>query len=347
MSSTVYAGHALLGEDLEERSVRIHVESGRIACIEEARSVPEVWICPAFFNAHTHVGDTVAMDIPLQGSLDALVAPPHGLKHRILAATDRSRLIAGMRSSLQEMLASGTHGFADFREGGAEGVLALRSALAALDIAPVILGREGGERESDGIGIAGIRDVASAEALAEEARRSGKLVAIHAGERDASDVDRALALEPDLLVHCTHATDAQLAECADRDIPIAVCPRSNWILGVAGDAAHPPLRRMQEIGCTLLLGTDNVMFVQPDMFAEMSFAHYVYRLDPRDLIRAAVLGSRLLSRSFFIEEDALANFLLIDPARSSLIFSADRCSTIVKRVTRCNIEKNVICTSCK
>lgn len=347
MSSTVYAGHALVGEDLEERSVRIHVESGRIACIEEARSVPELWICPAFFNAHTHVGDTVGMDIPLQGSLEALVAPPDGLKHRILAATDRPRLVAAMRASLQGMLASGTHGFADFREGGVEGVLALRSALASLDIAPVIFGREGGEREGDGIGISSIRDVVSAETLAEEARRSGKLVAIHAGERDASDVERALALEPDLLVHCTHATDAQLAECADRGIPIAVCPRSNWILGVAGDAQHPPLRRMRELGCTVLLGTDNVMFIQPDMFAEMSFAYHVYRLDPRDLIRAAVLGSRLLFRSFFIEEGAPADFLLIRPARSSLVFSADRCSTIVKRVTRCDIEKNVISTSCK
>ncbi len=35
---------------------------------------------PAFFNAHTHVGDTVAMDLPVTGALEELVTPPNGLK---------------------------------------------------------------------------------------------------------------------------------------------------------------------------------------------------------------------------------------------------------------------------
>ena len=81
---------------------------------------------PAFFNAHTHLADTVAMDLPAHGSLAELVKPPDGLKHRILAATPRADLVRSMRSSIRTMIATGTAGFADFREGGADGVAALR-----------------------------------------------------------------------------------------------------------------------------------------------------------------------------------------------------------------------------
>ena len=74
------------------------------------------------------------------------------------------------------------------------------------------------------------------------ARKAGKKIAFHAGERDAGDVDAALSFDPDLLIHATHATKKQLRECAEREIPIAVCPRSNWMLGVTSSARHPPLQ---------------------------------------------------------------------------------------------------------
>ena len=48
-----------------------------------------VWICPALFNAHTHLGDTIAMDCGATGDLTALVTPPDGLKHRLLAQASR------------------------------------------------------------------------------------------------------------------------------------------------------------------------------------------------------------------------------------------------------------------
>ncbi|HZD44109.1 MAG TPA: amidohydrolase family protein [Methanomicrobiales archaeon] len=338
----VYTGHALVGEDLEERDVQIHVEEGRIVCIEEIHRVPDTWICPAFFNAHTHIGDTVAMDTSAQGSLADLVTPPHGLKHRILSATPRTDLISAMRASMRVMVDSGTHAFADFREGGEEGANALREALENAPIESLIFGRDGGERVSDGIGIPGTRDISGVETIVSSARREGKLVAIHAGERDPGDMEAALALDPDLLIHCTHATEGDLRECADRGIPIALCPRSNWILGVSGSARHPPIRRMQEIGCTLLLGTDNAMFVQPDMLSEMAFTATVYKVSPREVIQTAVLGSKLFLKPFFIQENAPANFFSINPSRSNLTWSANRYSTIVKRVNRCDITKNVI-----
>uniref|UniRef100_UPI000A6CB98F amidohydrolase family protein n=1 Tax=Methanoculleus chikugoensis TaxID=118126 RepID=UPI000A6CB98F len=127
VSPYVVTGRALLGEDLREEDVTITVSGGVVTSIEPASRTPDRWIVPAFFNAHTHLGDTVAMDLPpARGSLADLVKPPNGLKHRILAATPpQAELVRGMRSSISAMLATGTTGFADFREGGIAGVAAL------------------------------------------------------------------------------------------------------------------------------------------------------------------------------------------------------------------------------
>ncbi len=339
----VITGRALLGEELAEEDVCITIAAdGIIRSVEPCSRIPDRWIIPAFFNAHTHLGDTVAMDLPARGSLAELVKPPDGLKHRILAATPRTELIRGMRSSIMTMIATGTAGFADFREGGAAGVAALREAAAGLSCLPVILGREGGERVSDGAGISSIHDVADAESTVREARAAGRLVAFHAGEKNPDDIDGALAFEPDLLVHCTHATDAHLRQIVDMDIPIAVCPRSNWMLGVAASPARPPIARILELGGRFFLGTDNVMFVQPDMLQEMAFTATVYRAPPTEVLRAAIAGAVLSGKSGFIEEGQKSSILVIDPTRHNLSFSKDVRATIVKRLDSSSIEQNVL-----
>lgn len=338
----VVTGRALLGEDLREEDVTITVSEGIISSIEPSSRTPERWIVPAFFNAHTHLGDTVAMDLPARGSLADLVKPPNGLKHRILAATPRTELVRGMRASIIAMLATGTTGFADFREGGADGVAALREAAAGLDCRPIILGREGGEEVSDGAGISSVHDVANAEETVTNARAAGKLVAFHAGEKNPDDVDDALAFEPDLLVHCTHATDAQLRRIVDMDIPIAVCPRSNWLLGVTASAAHPPIARILELGGRFYFGTDNVMFVQPDLPREMAFSATIFRAPPEEILRAAISGARMAGRSGYLEVGQKAHFLVINPAKSNLSFSKDIRSTIVKRLDSSSICQTVL-----
>lgn len=344
MHTTEYiiTGRALLGEELTEEDVCITVADGVIRSVEPCSGIPDRWIVPAFFNAHTHLGDTVAMDLPVQGSLAELVKPPDGLKHRILAATPRTDLIRGMRSSIMTMISTGTAGFADFREGGAAGVAALREAAAGLSCLPVILGREGGEQVGDGAGISSIHDVADAELMVREARAAGRLVAFHAGEKNPDDIDGALAFEPDLLVHCTHATDAHLRRIVDMDIPIVVCPRSNWMLGVAASPAHPPIARILELGGQFFLGTDNVMFVQPDMLQEMAFTATVYRAPPAEVLRAAIAGAALAGRSGFIEKGQKSSFLVIDPVRHNFSFSRDIRATIVKRLDSSSIEQNVL-----
>jgi cytosine/adenosine deaminase-related metal-dependent hydrolase len=335
-------GQVLLGEDLEIRPARLVLRGGRIGAVEDLSHAPDLWILPALFNAHTHLGDTVAMDLPLSGSLAEMVTPPHGLKHRILAETPRESLVAAMRASMVTMERGGTGGCADFREGGPDGVAALWDAARGLSLRPLILGREGGERAGDGIGISSARDVPDLERQVEETRRAGKIVAFHAGERDPEDVEAALSFHPDLLVHCTHATDRQIRRIADAGIPVAVCPRANWILSVARDPEHPPLSRMVACGCTLLLGTDNAMVTQPDLWREMEFTATVYGLPPREILAAAIAGAGLSGESPFLAPDRPARLVVVDPGRSGLTFSRDPVATLVKRVSAGDIRETFL-----
>ena len=131
----------------------------------------------------------------------------------------------------------------------------------------------------DGVGLSGPNEN-SDEALGAYARavRRPRLRAIHAAETAASsaasrrrtgrtEVERALLLRPHILVHMTHATDADLLAAARAGASIAVCPRSNAALG----AGMPDVPRMLAAGCLVALGTDNVMVNAPDMFREMDY----------------------------------------------------------------------------
>ena len=327
----IISGTAFVSPDLVAEPVDIEIKNAIITAIEPNPRAPQVWICPAFFNAHTHLGDTIAMDCATTGDLEALVTPPSGLKHRLLAAASREDLVSGMRASIRDMIAGGTFGCADFREGGREGVRALQEAATGLAFQPVIFGRDGGESKAAGLGISSARDIPEVERWVKAARTLGKKIAFHAGERDADDIDAALAFDPDLLIHMTHATKKQLRECSEKDIPLSVCPRSNWILGVTSSARHPPIREMLDLGCTVFLGTDNAMFVPPDMFSEMAFVFSVYHLSPREILRAAVEGSSLTGTPSFLDEGCRANLFTIEPAQSGIRFSRDPLASLVKR----------------
>jgi len=144
--------------------------------------------------------------------------------------------------------------------------------------------------------------VADAEAIVRKARTAGGLVAFHAGEKNPDDVDEALAFEPDLLVHCTHATDAQLRQIVDLDIPHRRLPEIKLDAGRRSITGHPPIARILELGGRFFLGTDNVMFVQPDMLQEMAF--YCDSLPRATRRESCVPRSR--ARSWREEADSLS-----------------------------------------
>lgn len=339
MDDEIVSGRAYLGRESGIRDVEICIREGLIHSIDEVGSTEERWIFPCLFNSHTHLADTIAMDLRAEGSLSELVAPPDGLKHRILTSSESAGLESGMKSSISFMMASGTPGFCDFREGGPEGVALLKSALKDTGACGIILGRNGGEEISDGIGVSSTKEGGNSLERAARTKKKGGFVAFHAGEKDSRDIDSAIDAGADLLVHCTHATDRQLKRCADEGIAIAICPHSNWVLDVASAANHPPIRKMIDYGCNVVLGTDNVMFVQPDMFSEMAFLSVVYKISPEDVLEAATGGIRLFNRDYQIKTGNKPAFFSIDPARSNISFSRDPVKTVAGRMNLSYIER--------
>ncbi|MDV0441484.1 amidohydrolase family protein [Methanorbis furvi] len=306
-------GLAFCGETFPPRNVSIVIEEGVITDITDTAGPAKQWIIPSFFNAHTHIADTVAMDTPVAGrTISELVAPPNGLKHQILRRTSDDCLVRAMQETIAFMHATGTTGFAEFREGGPHGV-DLFSRAGRPGISAVVFGRDGGEFIADGLGLSSAKNRESDLAAVERARAAGKKIAIHAGEVGAGDIDDAFALEPDLIIHATYFEDRHIRQAADENIPLVVCPRSNWILGGTGDASRPPVRKMLDAGCTLWLGTDNVMFVSPDMFAECAFLTTVYKTTPEETLRMATGGAALFGRSGILAVGEPADLICLDP----------------------------------
>ena len=131
-------GTILTGESFEPIRGRVVIEDGRIAAIEEVETSATDIILPAFVNAHTHLGDSVAKEAATGLSLEEAVAPPDSLKHRRLAAADRSDLVTAMRRTLRFMQRTGTVSCLDFRESGLFGARALRTPRQAVSIDPFV-----------------------------------------------------------------------------------------------------------------------------------------------------------------------------------------------------------------
>ena len=251
------------------------IEKGVVSAIEEGAPpgapLAKGLIVPPLVNSHTHCAD-IGLRVPRGMSIEKLVAPPDGLKHIYLRELDAPSLEKNIRSFADISRSNGIGAFIDFREGGAAGCKALRKAAPEA----VILGRplksEYDHEEiseilgiADGIGISGISDMDRGyiEKIADQTREAGKMFAIHASERKREDIDLILSLDPAFVVHMTEATDSDLLKCAESEVPIVVCTRSNQYFGKV-----PPVKRMLGCGAEVAMGTDNAMLCEPDMRSE-------------------------------------------------------------------------------
>ena len=324
-------GTVLRGRSFDPVEGQVVVEDGEIAAIEETRARSNDIILPAFVNAHTHIGDSVAKEAGEGLSLTDLVAPPDGLKHQLLAEADRADLLAAIEQTLGYMDAGGTTAFLDFRENGVEGVRLLQEAADGRAIEPVILGRETIEamEESDGFGASGAND---GEFTRERnaTNRADKLFGIHAGEVDSSDINPALDLEPDFLVHMVHAEDIHLERVDDSEIPVVVSPRSN----ATTDVGLPPVRDLLD-RTTVALGTDNVFLNSPTMFREMAFTDKVFDADAAEILRmATVNGAELAGLDCgLIEQGREARLLVLDGDSDNLAGVQDPRRAVVRRAS--------------
>jgi cytosine/adenosine deaminase-related metal-dependent hydrolase len=322
-------GLVLHGPEFEPVEGRVVVEDDEITAVEETATDSDDWILPAFVNAHTHIGDSIAKEAGRGLSLDELVAPPDGLKHRLLRETPRDEMVAAMRESIAYMRESGTASFIEFREGGVEGVERLHDAAADSPVEPVVLGREtvAAMEAGDGFGASGARD-GNFRTERTATRAAGKLFGVHAGERDAADVDGALDLDPDFLVHMVHTHDYHLERVADGEIPIVCCPRSNLVT----DVGLPAFDRLAET-TTLALGTDNVMLNSPSMFREMAVTAKHADLDAPEILRMATRnGAAIAGREYgLIEEGRPAKLQVLDGGSHNLVGARDPVRAVVRR----------------
>ena len=329
-------GTILVGRSFEPVRGQVAVEDGQIQAIEEMETASTDIVLPAFVNAHTHLGDSVAKDAAVGLSLDEAVAPPDSLKHRRLSAASRSDLIAAMRQTLRFMRRTGTASCLDFREFGAAGARALREAAAPTALDPFVWGSGDPSvlEVADGYGASGANDSDFHEPRA-ACKARGAPFAIHAGEPDATDIHPALDLDPDLLVHMVHAEREHLDRVADRSVPVAVCPRANAVLGV-GD---PPIRALLD-HTTVALGTDNVMLNPPSMFREMADTAARFDVTAREVLRmATTAGAEIAGLNCgVVEPGRRAALLVLDGDSDNLAGSVDPVEAVVRRANGLDVK---------
>ncbi|RLF29904.1 MAG: hypothetical protein DRN08_00645 [Thermoplasmata archaeon] len=289
------------------------------------RTVAEGYIVPCFVNAHTHIGDSFIRkkNIDLPRDVVELVAPPHGLKHKMLREASEDEIIDGMIGSIDVMIKSGVSHFCDFRENGIDGIHMLKKALDGKKIFSIILSRpqksEYDKKEieillenSDGIGLSSISDWEYPEIkkIAEHTRRKKKIFALHGSEAVREDIDLILDLKPSFLIHMIKATESDLIRARENNIPVVVCPRSNAFFGL-----KPDIKLMRQTGVDIMLGTDNAMLSPPNVLDELKYLKNMCReFSLKELLNMITyIPRKALNLDYnILGVNSLADFVVLD-----------------------------------
>ncbi len=334
---------------------------------------------PGFINAHTHIGDSIGKDFTLNRSVDEKIHPVFGIKSKILQNTPKENLSDFMKNTCYSMIRKGITTFVDFREGGLEGVLLLKKVLSDIPLRSVILGRlefyqgipeikknlsfpkekslefSSLLKKCDGIGISGANE--NSTSVLNYYSKISKLKAIHSSETKQSiakskkitgksETIRSLLLKPDFLVHMTYASKTDLEIASKQTRGIVICPRANSSLA----EGIPDIELMQKSGCTIALGTDNVMINSPDMFREMDFIWKITmgihkkRINPKEILKmATVNGGIILKKNIgVIESGKLADCIFLDKHSLDLEPMHDPHASIVHRASETSIKAVMI-----
>ncbi len=316
---------------------------------EESIDGEGLLLIPGFINAHTHIGDSIGKDVTLDSSVDDRIHPVFGAKSKILKNTSNENLINFMQNTCHSMIRKGITTFVDFREGGVNGVVLLKKALSDIPLRSIILGRIDFYQNSseikrnstfpkanmpnlisllkkcDGLGISGANE--NSPSVLNYYSKTKKLRAIHSSETKQSastskkitgksETSRALSLKPHFLIHMTHGSKNDLIASSKKTRGIVICPRANSSLA----EGIPDIELMQNAGCTLALGTDNVMINSPDMFREMDFLWkatmgiHKKRIDPKNILKmATVNGGKILNKDIgVIQTGKIADCIFLD-----------------------------------
>jgi cytosine/adenosine deaminase-related metal-dependent hydrolase len=336
-------------------------------------------LIPGFINSHTHIGDSIAKDVAVNGTVDDKIHPILGIKSRILRKSEPEHLVNFMRNSCLSMLRKGMTTFVDFRESEIAGVLLLKKAISQVPIRAIILGRiEHYQdqfqiqkntplpilqrkkllallRSCDGLGISGPNE--NSDSALQYLSKTKKIRAIHSAETTESskkskkitgksETSRALLLKPHFLVHMTYAKRNDLCNAAKKTRGVVICPRANASLA----EGIPNFPMMEKHGCRIAIGTDNVMINSPDMFREMDYLWkatmgiHKKRIDPKEILKmATVNGGILLGRKIgSIEPKYLADGIFIDKHALDLEPMHNPYASIVHRASESTIKAVMI-----
>jgi len=379
----------LLGKELDFISnTNIKIQNNRFKRIqpkigasskEEIIDVEGLLIIPGFVNCHTHIGDSIGKDVTLNTSVNKKIHPVFGAKSKILNKTNKEILGSFMKNSCNSMLTKGITTFVDFREGGIDGVLLLKEILKKSPIRSIVLGRlnyyqspneirknvslpksklqdlEELLKRCDGLGISGANE--NSKSVLNQYSKTSKIRAIHASETKQSvsaskkmtrksETIRALDLKPHILIHMTHASLGDLHAASKKTRGIVICPRANASLS----EGIPDIELMKKAGCTLALGTDNVMVNSPDMFREMDYlwkvtmAIHKKRINPKEILKmATVNGGKLLRQDIgVIETGKLADCIFIEKHSLDLEPMHNPHASIVHRASQSSIRAVMI-----
>ncbi len=369
---TIANGIILKGKDLVPTRENIVVDEGKIIEIGKESlegkiiDVDGAVVCPSFINGHMHIGDSIIKDEGYGLSLSEMVKPPHCVKHVALSNASDDELIEAMKSSMWDMVNSGTTHFIDYREGGLKGVKLLKKASEDIPITPLILGRDdsfyGDDPDlskvkvairkllkyADGIAPSGFGEITMevGEIISKECAKAGKISSIHVAESESnqiesldscglSEIEKGVVTKFSQLVHLTNPKNNDLKSVADSAQNVVVCPRANATLNVG----VVPLPEMIDFGIKPILGTDNVMLNSPNMLRELEFVlkimsvYYNEYIDPCELLKMATTNvcgfniNNVIQKSE-ISENNLAEFNVFNSfSKNPYINIINRCET--------------------
>jgi cytosine/adenosine deaminase-related metal-dependent hydrolase len=284
-----------------------------------------------------------------------------------------------MKNTCHSMIRKGITTFVDFREGGLDGTILLKKVSSDTPIRSIILGRLDFHQNSseikknspfpiekirelpslvktcDGIGISGANEHSTS--VLTSYSKTKKLRAIHSSETQESvrkskritgksETLRALSVKPDFLIHMTHASKSDLRAVSKKTRGIVICPRANSSLA----EGIPDIQKMENAGCLLALGTDNVMINSPDMFREMDFLWKVTmgikkkRIDPKNILKmATVNGGKILKKDIgIIQNKKIADCIFLDKHALDLEPMHNPYASIVHRASESTIKAVMI-----
>jgi len=350
-SFSVRAGLALVGFELNVMfNVCVFIRDGVIESVEEYGSCGEnsfggfsLALLPQPGNAHVHSADHAFPEYGVQMSLEDLVKPPHGLKHRLLESTPENVLVNAINEFYRLSWRMGLGILLDFREGGGLGCMLAKKAreLVSDGLRVVILGRPGPmwPEGCEGLGVSSPLDY-DVGFLREMALRYKPAMA-HVAEdpkaRIAGDLEKAVEAGLDAIVHGTHLSGEDLEILKEKGIALIMCPRANmWhSIGI------PPIAEALKRGITIAFGSDNASWQTPDIWAEAQTALLIARVQglKEDWIAKRLLEAIMITPYTIanlnppvIEEGSIAKMIIVNVEETGILRARNYHHAILKRV---------------